>query len=102
TASPGAADVEIVIPREVLRFASGRVPTQRGEVRVSWRRLPGGRVVVDVDVPVNVQARVSIPHTPGWQYFGAGEGTARPTGIMGGREVFEVGSGRTSFAAQRR
>ena len=102
TSSPGAATVDIVVPRQVLTSASGGVHTQRGEVRVYWRRVAGGRVVLSVDVPVNVRARVTIPQAPGWRYSGDGEGAPRRLGIEGGREVFEVGSGRTSFAAERR
>jgi hypothetical protein len=90
------------VPRDVLAFASGGVHTRRGEVRVWWRRLTGGRVALSVDVPVNVRARVTIPQAPGWRYVGAGEGAPRRLGVERGREVFEVGSGRTSFAAERR
>jgi hypothetical protein len=59
-------------------------------------------VAVSVDVPVNVRARVTIPQVPGWRYVGAGEGAPEWLGIAGGREIFAVGSGRTSFAAERR
>jgi alpha-L-rhamnosidase len=99
TSSPGAATVDIVLPREVLTSASGSVHTQRGEVAVSWRRVPNRGVVLNLDVPVNVQARVSIPEVPGLKYRAAGAGQATFVGVEDGREIFEVGSGRTNFVA---
>jgi alpha-L-rhamnosidase len=99
TSSPGVATVDIVLPREVLTAASGSVHTQRGEVAVSWRRVPNRGVVLNLDVPVNVQARVSIPEVPGMRYRAAGEGQASFVGVEDGREIFVVGSGRTNFVA---
>jgi alpha-L-rhamnosidase len=93
----GATDLEIVVPRDVLDHAAGTVHTQRGEVGVSWRRVPTGGVVLHVDIPVNVRARVSLPAVSGRSYRGAGGGKPVFIGLEDGREIFEVGSGSTNF-----
>jgi alpha-L-rhamnosidase len=95
--SPGAATVDIVVPREVLSTASGSVHTQRGEVAVSWERHPSGGVILHVDVPVNVRARVSLPDVDGLSYRAAGAGKPMFVGVEDGREIFEIGSGQTNF-----
>jgi alpha-L-rhamnosidase len=43
-----------------LRQASGTVPTDRGDIGVSWERIDG-RFRMAVTLPVNVQARVYLP-----------------------------------------
>jgi alpha-L-rhamnosidase len=98
TASPGASLVDIVPPATGLSRAAGTVHTQRGPVRVDWRRaVAGGAVRVEIDVPVNVTARVALPLSAGTSYRAAGPSRARFVGVMDGRAVFEVGSGRSSF-----
>ncbi|MGQ5264508.1 family 78 glycoside hydrolase catalytic domain [Micromonospora sp. ZYX-F-536] len=96
TASPGAAVVDVVPPAVGLDRASGTVPTQRGPVRLDWRRTGAG-LRVDLDVPVNVTARVALPVLPGKSYRAAGPSRATFVGVEDGRAVFEVGSGRSSF-----
>ncbi|WP_199733565.1 family 78 glycoside hydrolase catalytic domain [Micromonospora sp. BL4] len=96
TASPGAATVDVVPPATGLDRASGTVPTQRGPVRLDWRRTNAG-MRVDLDVPVNVTARVALPVVPGKSYRAAGPSRATFVGIEDGRAVFQVGSGRSSF-----
>ncbi|MEU8299875.1 family 78 glycoside hydrolase catalytic domain [Micromonospora sp. NPDC048909] len=96
TASPGAAVVEVAPPAIGLDRAAGTVPTQRGPVRLDWRRTGSG-LRVDLDVPVNVTARVALPVTAGKSYRAAGPSRATFLGISDGRAVFEVGSGRSSF-----
>ncbi|MEU4677671.1 family 78 glycoside hydrolase catalytic domain [Micromonospora sp. NPDC023737] len=96
TASPGAARVDIAPPAVGLDRASGVVPTQRGPVRLDWRRTGAG-LRADLDVPVNVTARVSLPVTAAKSYRSAGPSKATFLGIRDGRAVFEVGSGRSSF-----
>ncbi|MEV6816715.1 hypothetical protein AB0M52_32040, partial [Micromonospora sp. NPDC051296] len=59
-------------------------------------RLPEA-YTVDLDVPVNVTARVALPVEAGKSYRAAGPSKATFVGIENGRAVFEVGSGRSSF-----
>ena len=49
-------------PDGTLASARGTVPTQRGPVSVEWSRSANGGLTLDVDVPVNVRARVALPH----------------------------------------
>ncbi|MEV6816928.1 family 78 glycoside hydrolase catalytic domain, partial [Micromonospora sp. NPDC051296] len=67
TASPGGAVVEIAPPATGLTHAAGTVHTQRGAVTVDWRRVGAG-LRVDLDVPVNVTARVALPVEAGKSY----------------------------------
>ncbi|AVT31771.1 alpha-L-rhamnosidase [Plantactinospora sp. BC1] len=96
TATPGAGRVDIVPPATGLGYASGTVHTQRGPVSVDWRRTGAG-LRVELDVPVNVTARVALPVLPGRSYRAAGPSRATFVGVSDGRAVFEVGSGRSVF-----
>jgi alpha-L-rhamnosidase len=89
-----------VPPKAGLTYAKGTVHTQRGAVHVEWRRTPRG-VVLHVDLPDNVRARVLLPGEAGHSYFGAGQGAPTFVGVEDGRAVFEVGSGRSVFAPGR-
>lgn len=95
-ASPGAARVDVVPPATGLGRAAGTVPTQRGPVSVDWRRAGGG-LRIEVEVPVNVTARVALPVSAGTSYRASGPGRASYLGVRDGRAVFEVGSGRSTF-----
>jgi alpha-L-rhamnosidase len=57
---PGAARVNIAVPNVTNMRADGLVPTQRGPVRVSWRRDPR-KFSLDLTVPANVVAVVHVP-----------------------------------------
>jgi len=57
---PGAATLEIAPPAGGLDRASGRVPTERGPVVADWER-DGDRFELDVTVPWNAVATVSLP-----------------------------------------
>jgi alpha-L-rhamnosidase len=46
-----------------LTSAEAGTRTPFGRVSVAWRRLGGGRLALDVDVPVGVTARVHVPAT---------------------------------------
>lgn len=63
---------------------------------LDWRRVGAG-MQVELEVPVNVKARVALPVTDGQSYRAAGPSKATFVGIEDGRAVFEVGSGRSSF-----
>jgi alpha-L-rhamnosidase len=99
-ASPGAATVDIVPPRVGLEYARGTVHTQRGAVTIDWRRQPAG-LLLRVDVPANVRARVLLPAGAGATYSASGEGAPTLRGTEDGRTVYEVGSGRSTFAPAR-
>jgi alpha-L-rhamnosidase len=58
--SPGAARIEVAVPDLAPFAAVGVVPTQRGPVRVAWRRTRR-HVVLDLTVPANVDAVVRLP-----------------------------------------
>ncbi|WP_422770360.1 family 78 glycoside hydrolase catalytic domain [Plantactinospora sp. WMMC1484] len=96
TATPGAGRVDVVPPATGLAYATGTVHTQRGPVTVQWRRSGAG-VRVELDVPVNVTARVALPVAPGSAYRASGPSRATFVGVDDGRALFEVGSGRSSF-----
>ncbi|MBN1590710.1 MAG: hypothetical protein JW888_14450 [Pirellulales bacterium] len=46
-----------------LRQASGTVPTIRGPIGVSVANEPNRPFVLRLNIPVNVTARVGLPHT---------------------------------------
>ena len=92
----GGSSVRIVPPATGLAKASGSVPTQRGEVALSWERKRHG-VRATLEVPVNVTARVELPKVAGASYRAVGTTGARLVGTVGDRVVFEVGSGKTQF-----
>jgi alpha-L-rhamnosidase len=94
TASPGAATVEVAPPDIDLARAAGTVQTQRGPVRVAWRRQRHG-IRLELELPVNVTARVALPVADGRRYRASGP--ARFVGVRDGRALFDVGSGRSRF-----
>ena len=98
--SPGAATVAIVLPRTSLAAARGSVPTQRGPVKVDWRRTANGALSVAVEVPVNVRATVSLPVDASMAHSGSGEGAPVIMGIEAGRANYQTGSGRSEFIVQ--
>jgi alpha-L-rhamnosidase len=102
--APGAAQVRIRPPAAGLATASGRAPTQRGDVGVTWRRA-GSHLTLTVDVPVNVRAEVQLPAGQvqagqvrfGQVRVGGGQGDARFLGVRDGYATYSVGSGRLTF-----
>jgi alpha-L-rhamnosidase len=98
TTSPGAATVAVVPPADGLEHAAGTVHTQRGPVSTSWERGANG-LSLDLDVPVNVTARVELPMVDGIPYRASGASPATFIGVENGRAVFEVGSGHSIFTA---
>jgi alpha-L-rhamnosidase len=74
---PGYARFEVRPPASGLHDASGRVPTDRGPIEVSWTRSAGS-IRLRVTVPVNAVAVVRLP----------------------GRDAVTLGSGVHSVAAR--
>ncbi|MCO6009823.1 glycoside hydrolase family 78 protein [Actinoallomurus purpureus] len=93
--APGAAQIRVRPPASGLTLASGTVPTQRGDVHVSWHRT-GGRMTLSVDVPVNVKAEIDLPTTRKANV----KGDATYAGQRDGHTVYETGSGRVTFTTQ--
>jgi alpha-L-rhamnosidase len=58
--APGASAVVIQPPACRLEHAEGVVPTQRGNVWVSWRNTPAG-MELEYTVPAGVTAQVVLP-----------------------------------------
>jgi alpha-L-rhamnosidase len=102
--APGAAQIEIAVPKTTLTRAAGIVTTQRGPVSIAWTRDAAGRETVDVTIPTNVSATVHIA--------GSGVGAVEESGrsVVGdpgvthargarGEVVLTVGSGHYVFAS---
>ena len=94
-----------------LTSVSATVGTVRGQVTSSWTHEPGV-ITLQVDVPVNATASVSIPQDPEmteitihegdrkvWEKGHFVEGTRGVTAgkLDGQRVIFEVGSGHYAF-----
>ena len=92
---------------EGLEWARGEYRSPRGRIASSWRREPG-RLVLEVEVPVNATAEVHLPAAAGARILESGrplegrddvavrsrtEGRA-VVALGSGRYVFEVGRGR--------
>lgn len=95
----GASTIEIAPPDKGLASASGTEWTERGQVAVSWTRTADG-VDLQVTVPDNVTATVSLPMAGTALYTASGNGAPQEVSASGGRETFTVGSGTTTFTVQ--
>ncbi|ESP87015.1 family 78 glycoside hydrolase catalytic domain [Candidatus Halobonum tyrrellensis] len=120
-AESGGARVRVAPPAEGLETASGTVPTERGPVSVAWERADGA-FELDVSVPVNAAATVSLPPADGAAVTVNGEtvdpgadsaagssdddgARSLPEGVdavgsSDGRAEVEVGSGEYAFVAR--
>lgn len=98
-ASPGGADIAIVIPRTKLTSAEGTVPLQRGTVAVAWQRSEAGKLAVKVDLPTNMRARLSLPLV-GATIAATGTGAPKLIGNEGERIVYELGSGHSELSEE--
>jgi alpha-L-rhamnosidase len=68
--APGASHVDISLPESSVTMAQGVLPTQRGPIEITWRRMPN-QETVDVLLPVNVTATLHFPGQPA-RTIGAG------------------------------
>jgi alpha-L-rhamnosidase len=104
--APGYASFDVIVPLHALSHASGHVPTPHGAIQVAWSRpaVATRPFEVDVTVPANTKAKVSIP--------AASLGSVRESGVaLRGREgvtsasidgdyaVVEVGAGSYHFTS---
>jgi alpha-L-rhamnosidase len=92
--APGYATFDVALPRTGLASASGRVPTPRGVIAVSWHTQPagGGAATLDVTVPANATATVQFPVT----HLHALTINDRPAGrVAGVRVLARTGDGAT-------
>ena len=60
---PGYDSFDVTVPLHALSHAAGRVPTPAGTIEVAWSRpaVATQPFIVDVTVPANTKAKVSIP-----------------------------------------
>jgi alpha-L-rhamnosidase len=94
----------VIRPQPVgeLTWARGSVRTVRGEVRSEWR-VENGRFILNVVIPPNTTAAVYIPGTDPAMIRESGRPVPASEGVKvlgtdGGAVVFEIRSGRYSFA----
>jgi alpha-L-rhamnosidase len=104
--SPAAVGFDRIVirPQPVgdLTWARGAVRTVRGEVRSEWR-IENGRFILNVVIPPNAAAVVHIPGTDPAAVLETGRPATEAENVTylrseGGAVVFEIGSGRFSFA----
>lgn len=104
--APGFASFDVTVPLHVLNYASGRVPTPHGPIDVTWRRprTASEPFTVDVTVPANTKATVSIPAVTldGMRESGfklSGRQGITSASIKGGYAVVDVGAGSYAFSS---
>lgn len=85
-------------PAEGLTSAEGWHETQYGEVRSAWR-IENGRFMLDVTIPPNTTAAVTLPGSHVTESGAAIEGTPFVTPVVTrcGRQTFETSSGIYRF-----
>jgi alpha-L-rhamnosidase len=84
-----------------VEWANGTIDTRRGEVDVHWEQLDDG-LAVDVTVPWNASATVSLPEGTVWESNRRVTPDESPTGIASVSEQptgtrIEAGSGTYHF-----
>ena len=102
--APGAAHVDIAVPETTLTRAAGVVATQRGHVSIEWTRAAPGQETVDVTIPADVTATLSIAGTG---VAGVSEGGRSVVGdpgvttphVVRDKVVMTVGSGHFLFSS---
>jgi alpha-L-rhamnosidase len=104
--APGAAHLQVKVPKTALTSAAGVVATQRGPVAITWTRdaSASGHETIDVTIPANVTATVFLS---GSGIAAVNEGGRRVDDDPGvtnaraaaGEVVMTVGSGHYVFAS---
>ena len=96
-----------------LTWAKVRYDSIRGRIESAWRldekeTAAGGRgLVLDVVIPANTTATVYVPAADAAKVTEGGKPAAEAPGVKflraeGGAAVYEVGSGKYSFASEYR
>ncbi len=104
--APGAAHIEVAVPKATLTEAAGVVTTQRGPVPITWTREATGRETVDLTIPTNVSATVHIAASDIASVRESGRGVVGDPGVTdaraaNGEVVLTVGSGHYVFASSK-
>jgi alpha-L-rhamnosidase len=101
---PGFATFDVVPPPSGLAWARGSVPTPRGPISVDWAQPTGGdpRFSLDVAVPANSVARVTVPAADRGHVSEGGRSldraaAVRVLGAGGGTVRLALGSGTYSI-----
>ncbi len=104
--APGYASFDVTVPLHALSYASGQVPTPHGAIEVSWSRpaFASRPFKVDVTVPANTKARISLPATTLDDVRESGmplrgRGGVMSASIDGDDAVVEVGAGSYQFTS---
>ncbi|MGE5611286.1 MAG: alpha-L-rhamnosidase C-terminal domain-containing protein, partial [Bacillota bacterium] len=89
------------LPGGGLTYAKGQYKSMYGTIASSWK-VSGGKLVMDVTVPVNTTATVYVPNAKGAAVSESGKAVEKAAGvtakgIQGGASVFEVGAGTYRF-----
>ncbi|HXN63569.1 MAG TPA: alpha-L-rhamnosidase C-terminal domain-containing protein, partial [Acidimicrobiales bacterium] len=99
----GTVNLAVTPPTRGLAGATGSVPTIAGPLAVAWERGSGGRLTVDLSVPPNATALVTVPASEGVPSVReSGIAVERAPGVTVGAVVdgvaqLSVGSGRYRF-----
>jgi hypothetical protein len=104
--APGYASFHVTVPLHALSYASGRVPTPHGPINVAWTRPAAATrpFEVDVIVPVNTDAMISIPAVALGSVRESGIALSRAAGVTsasmnGDYAVVKVGAGSYHFTS---
>jgi alpha-L-rhamnosidase len=104
--APGYASFDVTVPLHALSYAAGKVPTPHGPIGVAWSRPAASTqpFTVDVNVPANTNARVSIPAVDLHHVRESGMALSRDKGVIsasmdGDYAVVEVAAGSYDFTS---
>jgi alpha-L-rhamnosidase len=103
-AAPGFQQI-VVAPQVVgdLTWAKGHYDSIRGRIAVSWKR-DGGALALDVTIPANAAATVSVPAGDPAGVTEGGKPAGESPGVKflrreEGRAIYAVGAGRYAFTS---
>jgi len=86
-----------------LKWARGSLETVRGRIKSEWK-IEGGKFRLSVSIPANTTAWIYLPAALGGRVRESGRPAEKSEaikaiGLVEGRAVFEIGSGRYVFEA---